>query len=215
MALRLAGALEVGMRESNELLRAAGLGPKYRESALDSDQLIAHRHSLERLLSAHDPYPAMVLDRRFTVVQANNAARLLFGADLVGANFARDSLASLAGRVQVENWSEVAVAGLARLRSQAARYPFDEALQALVRQGESALADVANPATSTDLAVCPTFVIDGTRVRTLAMVARFDPPSDVTVDELRVELMYPADATADTFFREQLARRSRLAGRSA
>jgi hypothetical protein len=212
MALRLAGALEVGMRESNELLRAAGLGPKYHESALDSNRLSAHRDSLERLLSAHDPYPAMVLDRRFTVVQANHAARLLFGVELVGANFVRDSLADPAGSVQVENWSEVAVAGLVRLRHQAARYPFDDELQALVRQAESALANVGVSPASADLAVCPTFVVDGTIVRTLAMVARFEPPSDVTVDELRVELMYPADTAAETFFREQLSQ-SQLTGR--
>jgi hypothetical protein len=211
MALRLAGALNVGMRESNELLRAAGLGPKYRESALDSEQLIAYRHTLERLVSAHDPYPAMVLDRRFTVVQANRSAKLLFGAGLVGANFVRDALANPHGRAQVANWPDVAMASLARLRQQAARDPFDEELQALVRQAESALADLSTTS-ATDLAVCPTFVIDGTTVRTLAMVARFDPPSDVTVEELRVELMYPADPAADRFFRDRFSDGSMLTG---
>jgi transcriptional regulator with XRE-family HTH domain len=208
MTLRLAGALDVGMRESNELLRAAGLGARYRESPLDSQHLLAYRQSLGSLLAAHDPYPAMVLDRRFTVVLANRSALLLFGAGLVGANFVRDALANPAGRGHVTNWSAVAAGGLARLRQQANRDPFDEQLQTLVRQAESALADLPLQDPLGDLVVCPTFVIDGTTVRTLSMVARFDPPSDVTVEELRVELMYPADAVAGQFFRERFADQS-------
>jgi transcriptional regulator with XRE-family HTH domain len=211
MVLRLAGCLSVGLRESNELLRAAGLGPKYRESTLDSQHLDAYRRSLERLLSAHDPYPAMVLDRRFTVVTANHAALTLFGAGLAGANFVRDALVNPAGRSQVANWPEVAAAGLARLHQQASRYPFDEELQTLVRDAESILPDLECRVTSADPAVCPTFVIGGTTVRTLAMVARFEPPSEVTVEELHVELMYPADEIADKFFHERFAGRTFVA----
>ena len=51
--------------------------------------------------------------------------------------------------------------------------------------------------------VCPWFRIDGRVVRTIALVARFDHIADVTLDELRVELMYPLDANAERFFRTQ------------
>ena len=48
--------------------------------------------------------------------------------------------------------------------------------------------------------VCPWFRVGGQVVRTIAMVARFDHTDDVTLDELRVELMYPLDADAERFF---------------
>jgi hypothetical protein len=51
------------------------------------------------------------------------------------------------------------------------------------------------------LMVCPWFRIAGTVVRTIAMTARFDHPTEVTLDELHIELMYPMDDDADRFFR--------------
>jgi hypothetical protein len=51
--------------------------------------------------------------------------------------------------------------------------------------------------------VCPIFRIGGQLVRTIAMVARFDQAAEITLDELRVELMYPFDDAADRFFRRR------------
>jgi transcriptional regulator with XRE-family HTH domain len=200
MTLRLATALDVGLREANALLRAAGLRAAYLESELDGRDLAPYRRTLDRLLAAHDPYPAMVLDRHWNVVLANRSALRLFGPALVGVNFVRDALADPAARAGIINWAEVAWAGVERLRHQAEHEPFDQQLRELVRVGEAALADVARPATGADVAVCPTFLVDGTTVRTIAMVARFDPAADLTLAELRVELMYPADPDADRFF---------------
>lgn len=52
-----------------------------------------------------------------------------------------------------------------------------------------------------DLIVCPEFVADGEVIRTIGMAARFDSALDVTLEELRIELLYPADAVAEAFFR--------------
>jgi hypothetical protein len=52
-----------------------------------------------------------------------------------------------------------------------------------------------------DLIVCPEFVADGQVIRTIGMAARFDSALDVTLEELRIELLYPADAVAEAFFR--------------
>ena len=59
------------------------------------------------------------------------------------------------------------------------------------------------PLAAAGLMVCPWFRVGGQVVRTIAMVARFDHTGDVTLDELRVELMYPLDADAERFFRTQ------------
>ena len=49
--------------------------------------------------------------------------------------------------------------------------------------------------------VCPWFRIGDRVIRTIGMAARFDPVADVTLDELRIELFYPLDETAESFFR--------------
>ena len=201
MTIRLATALDVGLRECNQLLRAAGLKAEYREAAIDSADLAPYRRALDGLLDAHDPYPAMVLDRHWTVVLANRSARSLFGDGLVGTNFVRDVLTNPASAAMVVNWSEVAWAGLDRLRQQAERDPFDGELHDLVRAAEVALDAVERPSSASDVTVCPELLINGTVVRTISMVARFDLAADITLAELRVELMYPRDADAERFFR--------------
>ena len=76
----------------------------------------------------------------------------------------------------------------------------------VVAAAEAALADIPRPAPATsDLLVCPWFRVGDQIIRTIAMVARFDHPAETTLDELRVELMYPMDDTADDFFRSRPA----------
>jgi hypothetical protein len=144
----------------------------------------------------------MVLDARFSVVFANRACAALFGPQVVGSNFVRDGLANPAIAETIVNWPEVAWAGLDRLRQQAGQAPFDEELHSLIVAAEAALAGVGRPPPAeAGLMVCPWFRVGGRVVRTIAMVARFDHIADVTLDELRVELMYPLDDGAERFFR--------------
>lgn len=106
--------------------------------------------------------------------------------------------------VAVAIWAEVAWAGLNRLRRHQQRHPFDPALQDLVADAEAALADVPRPPDADqEVLVCPWFRIGDLIIRTVAMVARFDHPADTTLDELRVELMYPADDIAERYLRGQ------------
>ena len=158
------------------------------------------------MLTAHEPYPGMVLDRHWTVVAANRPCQALFGPTVVGSNFVRDALTNPAQAKAIVNWPEVALAGLDRLRNHQRRCPFDPELARLVAAAEAALADVPRPAPATsDLLVCPWFRVGDQIIRTIAMVARFDHPAETTLDELRVELMYPMDDTADDFFRSRPA----------
>jgi transcriptional regulator with XRE-family HTH domain len=204
MVLRVADALDVGLRESNELLHAAGLPGTYPQAALDGADLAPYRAAIDRMLAVHEPYPAMVIDRHWNVILANRACSVLFGRQVVGSNFVRDSLANPAAAQAIVNWPEVAWAGLDRLRHHLDRAPFDQELHHLVAVAESVLAGVARPSTAEpSLAVCPWFRVGDEVVRTIAMVARFDPIAEVTLDELRVELMYPLDETAERFFRNQ------------
>jgi transcriptional regulator with XRE-family HTH domain len=201
MVLRLAEALGVGLRECNQLLYAAGLPATYRQAHLDSPDLAPYRAAIDRMLHAHEPYPAMVVDAHWNVIFANRACAALFGPHVVGSNFVRDSLANPAAAQAIVNWPEVAWAGLDRLRHHLVQAPFDDELRALVALAEASLAGVARPSPAeSGLVVCPWFRVGDEIVRTIAIVARFDPVAEVTLDELRIELMYPLDAATDRFF---------------
>lgn len=202
MVLRLAEALGASLREANELLHAAGLAAAYPRAELASPDLAAYLAAIEHLLAAHEPYPAMALDARYTVLAANQACTALFGPRLVGSNFVRDALADPAAAQTIINWPEVAWAGLDRLRQDAQRSPFDPELRSLICVAEAALDGVSRPPPAEGgFMVCPWFRIGSTVVRTIAMTARFDHIAEVTLDELRIELMYPLDDEADRFFR--------------
>jgi transcriptional regulator with XRE-family HTH domain len=206
MVLRLADTLAMGRRDTNDLLHAAGLPASYPTANVDSADLAPFRAAVDRMLAAHEPYPGMVLDGHFTVRAANAPCRVLFGQDLVGVNFVRDALANPAAAAGIVNWPEVAWAGVDRLRRQRRMTPFDAELGRLVTLAETALSGVPRPEPSGELLVCPWFRIGDRVVRTVAMVARFDHPAETTLDELRVELLYPMDEDAERFFRSSATR---------
>src|SRR5262249_27692012 len=82
MVLRLAEELEVPLRERNVLLVAAGYAPVFPARTLDDPALVAARRAIDLVLKGHEPYPAVVIDRRWTLVASNRAvAPLLAGAD--------------------------------------------------------------------------------------------------------------------------------------
>ena len=78
MVLRLAAALDVPLRDSNGLLMAAGFAPIYPEHDLDHPAIERVIAALDRVLDQHDPYPAVVIDRRWDVVRVNTGAARLF-----------------------------------------------------------------------------------------------------------------------------------------
>lgn len=204
MVLRLGEALDVPLRERNELLHAAGLPAVYPQVSMQSVNLAPFRAALEGLLSAHLPYPAMVLDGQWNVVLANTACARLYGGEVVGVNIVRRFLADpTAAQQAIINWPEVAWAGLDRLRHQLDRFPFDEQLAELVTLAEAAVAGIPRPdMPSADLVVCPWFQVGDRVVKTIGIVARFDSTTEVTLDELRIELAYPLDKASEQFFCE-------------
>ncbi|PPK95406.1 helix-turn-helix protein [Kineococcus xinjiangensis] len=198
MVHRLAEALTLPLRARNDLLASAGFPPAYEENPLGAPDLQPFRAVVSRLLQRHEPYPAFAVDGRWNLVDANApAAALLAGEE---RNLVR-LLFTGAWRPMVDNWDEVALLGLRRLEDDVARHPGDPELLDLLDLATTATRGIP-PRThpGSPLVLCPHFRIDGRIVRTVGMVARFSSARDVTLDELRVELVYPADAEAEAFF---------------
>jgi MmyB-like transcription regulator ligand binding domain len=101
----------------------------------------------------------------------------------------------------IVNWHDVAWAGVNRLRDQVETSPFDDELRKLLAVAEAAVSGSEPPPPAADgLVVCPHFRVGGEIIRTVGMVMRFDTALELTLDELRVELTYPADDIARRFF---------------
>lgn len=146
-------------------------------------------------------YPALVVDRHWNVVRANRGAARLFGDELVGTNLVRRYFGDPSAADAIVNWRDVAWAGLTRLRDQVEASPFDDELRALFWSPTRKCA--TPPGRSLSAAEMRHRGPRPRRVRvirTVGMVMRFDTAIELTLDELRIELTYPADETARRFF---------------
>ncbi|TWD80942.1 DNA-binding XRE family transcriptional regulator [Kribbella amoyensis] len=208
MVLRLAEHLDVPLRDRNQLLLAGGFAPIYSEASLHSPAMLAIRETLRRLLKGHDPYPALVVDRWWNVVEAN-AGIALFTEDvapaLLGApiNALRLMLHPDGVARRITNLPEVRASALASLQRQAASTA-DPELQDLYEEirgyaaGERA--ELPGPAE----VVIPLKLRHGDReLSLLTTIATFGTPLDVTVSELMIEQFFPADEATAEFLRQR------------
>ncbi len=200
---KVAEALEIPLRDRNHLYEMAGLAPQYVDVAISDQAVAPYKEALMRLLSQQDPYPAYVVDRWWNLVEANNAGRAIFMAPGVDTpNMVDAFMAPGMFRDMILNYNEVAWAFYRRLRSEAMQAPSDMKMQKLAERAVSYLADVPEPSglNQHELAICPKFKIGDTVVNTVTMIAQFSEPNAIVLDELRLELVFPADDAAATFF---------------
>jgi len=206
LLLHLAEHLDVPLRDRNTLLLAAGYAPVYRERSLEDDEMDPVRDALDRILAGHEPYPAVIVDRRWDLVTANAAALGLFTAGVDPAlleppvNVYRlglhpDGLAS-----RVRNLGEYSHHLLTQLQRDAA-VTGDPALAALLDEVRG-YPDLTHPAAGA-VAVDPAELlflpmafttVDGVELSLFSTLATFGTAMDVTVAELSIEAFFPADA---------------------
>ncbi|PZC47818.1 MAG: Transcriptional regulator, contains XRE-family HTH domain [Chloroflexi bacterium] len=202
---RVAEALEIPLRDRNILLQTAGLAPIYPEVPLSDDAVEPFRNTIRKMLESHDPYPAYVINRWWDLIDANIAGRRFFPEAGDGPiNLVDTMLGPGPARERVDNFSAVAPVFLRRIRREVADSGPDERLQQLLTRAEAYMKDVLVDVidAGADLVVCPHFRIGDQVIKTVSMVARFGTAREVTLDELRVELVFPRDDEADAFFRQ-------------
>ena len=208
----LAGALDLPLRERNRLLLAAGYAPRYAARALDDSGMHRVRHALDRLLAAHDPFPGLVLDRHWNVVLANRSAQALVAllpAHLLqpAVNVFRASLHPQGLAALTENFGEWAAYLVQTLRRSVAHHG-DAAMHALAQEvlaypQVAALAAATapdGPAEPPLLVPCVLRLPQG-RLSMFTTLTTFGTPRDITLDELCVELFYPADDATEALLR--------------
>jgi transcriptional regulator with XRE-family HTH domain len=206
MVLLLAEQLEVPFRERNQLLLAAGHAPAFPERSLEDPELAPVREALDQILTAHEPYPAVVIDRRWNVVAANSATLAL--AELIDPalleppiNMPRVMRVLLP---RIVNLGEVRAYFVERLQRQAASTG-DQDLVALVEElasqppPEHEHHPASEAAARGILMPLRLRAPDGSELSFFGTVATFGTAVEVTTSELSIECFFPADtATAET-----------------
>ena len=206
--LVLAETLDVPLRERNQILEAGGYADAYRETPLDAEEMAAIRGMLRFILDRHAPYAAIVLDRYSTCVMGNAAADRL--VDLVvdpslvqpRANHLRLAFHPLGARRFIVNWDEVGSHLLARAERELSA-PDDRRAAALLAElrGYAGIAPRTAPPLAGDL-LLPIHIRRGdVELRLFSAIMTLGTPRDVTLQELRIETFFPADAASDATWR--------------
>lgn len=207
MVIGLAANLELPLRDRNELLIAAGYAPEYRELAYEAPDLEPVRAAIAQVLAAHEPYPALVVDRQWELVTANRGLGLLTEGAAPHlleppVNTMRLALHPEGMAPRILNWDDWHDKIVGRIERQA-RLTGEPAMAEL----HDELAAYPAPAGAADPDASPldhdVFTplllrgLDGEALSFFSTVAIFGTAVDITVAELSIESFFPADdATA-------------------
>jgi transcriptional regulator with XRE-family HTH domain len=211
MVLRLGDVLGVPLREQNALLLAAGFAPRFDEQPLDAPALASVRRALDAILRQQEPFPAVVMNRYWDILSGNGAATRFFTHMLDGAplpddaNVVRMMFDPRLLRPKVRNWRAVAAALLQRIPREAVGGVCDARTTKLIDEvlafpeAREILAALAPEKTSV-----PVISIDFRRREGepsfdfFSTVTTLGTPQDITLQELRIECFFPADAATES-----------------
>lgn len=212
MILQLSETLDVPLRDRNVWLTAAGFAPIFKTRSLDDPQMSQVMSALRMMLSAHEPFPAIALDRAWNVRLSNRAFDQLgamLGEDIwsrvggEGRNLMRLFFHPSGIRPYVTNWAAVGPLMWQRAQREA------EALAGLeMKEVLDELAPYQDPhilwsaAEASLVPVIPfNMEVQSLKVSMFAVVATFGTAQDITADELRLETLFPADPETEALFR--------------
>ncbi|MEW2359409.1 helix-turn-helix transcriptional regulator [Spirillospora sp. NPDC029432] len=208
MVLRLAEHLEVPLRDRNLLLVSAGYAPVYAETPIEEPRMDSVRAALRQVLRGHEPYPAVVVDRFWNLIDANQAA----GFFMEGAppellepplNVLKLSMHPDGMARNIVNLGEWRAHMIDRVRRHVA-LTADAALAQLYRELRDFPGPEAATAPTGQEVVIPLRIRYGDRTLSFfSTIATFGTPVDITVAELAIESFYPADPATADFLRER------------
>lgn len=222
MVLRLAEQLDVPVRDRNALLLAAGYAPRFARTPLDDPAMDSLRAGVEQLLRGYEPYPALVVDGTYSVVAANRGiAMLMEGLPehllTPPLNAMRITLhpEGLAPRIRnLREWRGHLLAQMERqialvrskelreLYEEVAAYPLAVSSAAGVAAEETADGGAGGADAPYASFALPLRIEHGGRVLSfVSSISTFNTPMDVTVAELAIETLLPADPATVEYLR--------------
>jgi len=209
MVLMLARVLDVPLRDRNELLMAAGYAAMYRATDLDAPALEQARRAVDFMLRQQEPYPAIAVDRSWTILKANAGAGRLVeafadpdAATEWGGNAMRLMFHPRGFRPHIVNWEAMAAALIQWLHRDALSGLGGAETRALLNE---LLAYPGVPprwrTLDLDVSTAPFLAIEfrkgGLGLRYFSTLTSLGTPHDITLQELRIEAFFPADAATE------------------
>jgi transcriptional regulator with XRE-family HTH domain len=203
LLLHLASHLDVPLRDRNTLLLAAGFAPAYRETGLDAGEMAPVRDALEKILAGHEPFPAVIVDRRWNLVSGNRPAMSILtdgvSPELLAppVNALRVSLHPEGLAPRIANLDEWSAHLLTRLHRQhlATADPELARLHDELRGYPGVVDQTAAEHDPAAMLFVPLVlrVPEGPDLHFFSTLATFGTAVDITVAELAIESFFPAD----------------------
>lgn len=208
--MAIARALDIPLRDRNLLLLAAGYAPLYSEEAWNASEMKSITGVLERMLRQHEPFPAVVMDRYWNMLLANESTPRFFNSfteravqksprNLLHLMFDPERM-----RPFVANWESVARSLLERVQRESVGRVIDEKtkdLLAALQAYPGVKADWKSPQISGAAPTLPIIPIGFVKGKTVlnyfSMITTVGTPQTIAAQELRLECMYPVDAETE------------------
>lgn len=196
---RLADALQIPLAARNHMLTLAGFATRYPARQWEAGEMAPVRAALEHTLQQHAPYPGIAIDRMWSVVRLNRSAQVLFGQlGMVEGSSLLDLMASDKLPPLIENWPDVAHHAAQRLRTESVAQGGVAKLDRLAEKLGAVPGGSGKPIGP----VTPTIYRMGTvRLSLFAIIAQFGTPEDLALDDLKIELFFPADSETEQALR--------------
>jgi len=210
MIIDIADALQIPLRERNAIFLAAGYAPVYRDEPLDAPSMQSINRAVSRMLQQHEPFPAIVMDRYWNVIDTNRSAPAFFNRfiDLSLRPRPRNLLHLMFDpegmRPFLMRWEETAHSLLSRVRREALGHVSDERTQMLIAE-LMAYPDVPQNLHSGSIPdTLPMFPLSFRAERhtlsLFSMISTVGTPQTVTAEEIRIETMFPADQESESIY---------------
>jgi transcriptional regulator with XRE-family HTH domain len=197
MIVKLTEHLDVPLRERNQLLLAGGYAPMYPEHGLDAPELASVREALRQVLSGHEPYPALVINRWWELQDANAAVAVITAG--CAPHLLEPPVNVLRLSLHPDGMAP-RIANLAQWRAHLIEQVRRRAQQTGDQRLRELHAELLDYPGGLDAALPTSNVVLPLRLRHetgelsfFSIAATVETAADVTVDELVIESFYPAD----------------------
>jgi transcriptional regulator with XRE-family HTH domain len=216
MIIDIADALQIPLRQRNAIFVAAGYAPIYRDEPLDAPSMQSIDRAIRRMLRQHDPFPAIVMDRYWNVIETNISAPAFFSRfiDLSLRAKPRNLLHLMFDpegmRPFLLRWEETARSLLSRVQREAVGHVADERTQMLLAELMAYPGVPQDPRSSLETPVLPMiplrFRAERYTLNLFSMITTVGTPQTIVAEEMRIETMFPADEETEGFYLDFMSR---------
>ena len=214
MVLKLAAVLDIPLRQQNKMLTTAGFAPIYSEFDLSAPEVAPIRKALAFTLRQQEPYPAFVMDRYWNQMTSNQGAANFLGwllgdaqvPESIGLNLMKLTLHPEGIRPYVENWETIAPYLIHRVHRECLAEGPDAKTKTLINEildypDIKALWQLPTEENWHLPLLTINFSKGGKQLSFFTTLTTLGTPQDITLQELRLECMFPADEATEQQFR--------------